>query len=48
MDNIRFGIMAAFGVGLAAVSAWMHINGLDGSGWGFAAAITWICVLFAA
>lgn len=30
-------ITGAVGVGLAAVSAWMHIRGRDGSGWGLVA-----------
>lgn len=46
MDTTRLGVIAAFGVGLAAVSAWMHIKGQDGSGWGFASFITWLVVLF--
>lgn len=46
MDTARLGVIAALGVGLAVVSAWMHIKGQDGSGWGFAAFITWVVVLF--
>ena len=45
MDTARLGVIAAFGVGLAAVSAWMHIKGQDGSGWGIAAFIAWLMVL---
>lgn len=45
MDNIKLGILGLMGVGLAAVSAWMHIKGQDGSGWGLAAFITWVIVL---
>ena len=48
MDTARLGIVAALGVGIAAVSAWMHIKGKDGSGWGLAAFITWLVVLFSA
>jgi hypothetical protein len=48
MDNVRIGILAAFGVGLAAVSAWMHIKDKDGSGWGLAAAAIWLSVLISA
>lgn len=48
MDIARLGVMAAFGVGLAAVSAWMYIKGLDGSRWGLVAFITWLLFLFSA
>lgn len=35
-------IAAAMGLGLAAVSAWLSINGKDGSGWGF---VAFVCIV---
>lgn len=45
MDNMRLAMLACFGVGLAAVSAYMHVNRQDGSGWGFAAFIVWLIIV---
>jgi hypothetical protein len=48
VDTIRLGIVAFMGVGMAAVSAWLHIHDRDGEGWGIVAAITWLVVLISA
>ena len=44
MSDPKLAILALFGVGLASVSAYMHVNGSDGSGWGFAAFIIWFFI----
>ena len=48
MEIAKLLVLAFFGVALVVVSAYMHVNGQDGSGWGMAAAITWVAVLFSA
>ena len=45
MSDVRLIAIAGMGVGLAAVSAWMHIKGQDGGGWGAAAFLCWLVVL---
>lgn len=36
-------ILASMALGVVAISAWLHIKGKDGSGWGFVA----LCLIIA-